>query len=183
MRTYIQWATAVPRDFQPLDATTPSHVRSLPRKPVPTRTSRLTGSSGWLADLIVQGVSFAGWDHVAILPESESVLRIAAWNDDPEDYPDGPDGHVWTFLDPAPDPRYGGQVNTRQLLTVYSDVPAQVEFWTGQATSGGPVEVRPWADFPMPDADVTFHGIWQTDEKFAAHRLVQTPHGWREWVR
>lgn len=178
----MQWATSSPGDYEAFDLTRIAQVRSLPKKPEPIATSQLDAAAGWIADVVVQGVSFSGWDHLSAAFPGGSALQVVAWNDDPVDYPDGPYGHVWTFHDPAPDPRYG-EVNTRQLLTVYADVPFQVAFWTGQRTSSGPVLVRPWSEFPMPAANVTLHGIWQSDDSWAAHVAVRTPHGWREWGR
>lgn len=183
MLVYVQWAKANPGDYEAYDLARIAQVRSLPKKPEPIASSQLDNLAGWLADVVVQGVSFAGWDHLSAAFPGGGVLRVLAWNDDPADYPNGPWGQVWDFADPAPDPRFGGQVNTRQSLTVYSDDPAIVAFWTGQTTSSGPVVVRPWAEFPTPAANVTLHGVWQTDESWELHRAVRTTHGWREWVR
>lgn len=182
MLVYIQWAKADPGDYVSFDLTRIQQVRGLPRKGVPSAASVIDNSDGWLADVLVQGVSFATWDHLSCAFPADGSFEVIAWNDDPEDYPDGPEGHVWRFFNPAPDPRYGGAVNTRQLLTVYTSVPALVAHWTGKATSGGPVTIRPWSEFPTPPSNVTFHGIWQPDSLYALHQQRRTLHGWREWV-
>ncbi len=181
MRVYIQWAKADPGDYVSLDLTRIQQVRSLPKKPVPTGQPTLDNNEGWLADVLVQGVSFSGVDHLSCAFPSDGSFEVMAWNDDPEDYPDGPEGYVWRFFNPTLDPRYG-EVNTRQLLTVYTSVPALIANWTGQSTSGGPVTVRPWSEFVIPPSNVTFHGVWQTDPLFELHRQRRTPHSWREWI-
>lgn len=183
MLVYVQWAKADPGDYEAFDLTRIQQVRNLPKKPPSATVPQLDNVAGWIADVVVQGVSFAGWDHLSAAFPGGTSLQVIAWNDDPVDYPDGPWGQVWTFHDPAPDPRYGGQVNTRQELTVYTDVPAQVAYWTGQTTSMGPVVVRPWAEFPTPQANLTLHGVWIDDALYELHRQRRTLHGWREWVR
>lgn len=182
MRIYIQWATSEPGDYEPYVLSRVRHARAIPRRSAPLGGETLDTAPGWIADVVVQGVSFAGNDHVAFAFPNSRDLAVITWNDDPEDYPEGPVGQVWTFHDPAPDSRYGGRVNTRQALAVYTDDPALVAFWTGQTTSLGPVVVRTWAEFPTPDAADTLHGIWQTDDLYARHRERRTLHGWQEWV-
>lgn len=182
MKVYIQWAMSSPEDYVAYELDRIQNVRGLPKKALPIGGEVLDNLPGWLADMVVQGVSFAGWDHVSVAFPGGGALSVIGWNDDPVDFPEGPYAHVWTFYSPAPDPRYGNAINTRQSLTVYTDVPEQVAHWTGQATTMGPVTIRPWSDFSVPASNVTLHGIWQADTSYEAHRAVRTAHGWREWV-
>lgn len=181
MLVYVQWAKAHPTDYDVYEIASMRDVRRLPRKGIPSGGETLDDNAGWLSDVVVQGVSFEGWDHASADFPAPGVLRVIVWNDDPVDYPDGPWAQVWDFHDPVPDARHG--VNTLQYLTVYTDVPALIAFWTGQSTTGGPVVVLPWADFPQPAANVTLHGIWVDDALYQQHLAVRTRHGWREWIK
>lgn len=182
MLVYIQWAKSSPEDYKAYEIASMQDVRRLPRKGIPSSGSTLDDTEGWVADAVVQGVSFAGFDHISAAFPGGGALAVIVWNDDPEDYPEGPSGYVWTFYPPAPDPRYGGEVNTVQTLTVYTDVLEQIAFWTGQTTTGGPVTVLPWASFPTPASNAALHGIWVEDALYELHRSLRTPHGWQEWV-
>lgn len=183
MLVYVQWAKATPGDYEAYDLSRIAQVRNLPKKPEPVATAILDNVAGWLADVVVQGISFAGFDHLSAAFPATGVLRVLAWNDDPVDYPEGPWAMVWDFHDPAPDPRYGGQVNTRQFLTVYTDRADLAAHWAAQTTSGGPVTVLPWAQFPTPAANVTLHGVWVEPTLYEQHRAARTLHGWQEWVK
>lgn len=182
MLVYIQWAKSSPEDYKAYDVGSMQDIRRLPRKGIPSGGSQVDNTEGWVADIVIQGVSFAGFDHISAAFPAAGVLRVFGWNDDPEDWPEGPFAQVWDFHAPAPDSRYGGEVNTKQYLTVYTDVPELVAFWTGQSTTGGPVTVLPWAQFPQPNANVTLHGIWVETTLYEQHKAARTLHGWREWI-
>jgi hypothetical protein len=179
---YIQWAKSQPEDYDAYEISSMQDVRRLPRKGIPSSGSNLDNNDGWVADLVVQGVSFAGYDHLSAAFPAAGVLRVFAWNDDPVDYPEGPSAYVWDFHPPTADPRYGGQTNTRQFLTVYTNVTSEIAAWTGQSTTGGAVTILPYASFPTPAANASLHGIWVEDTLYAQHKALRTLHGWREWI-
>ena len=183
MRVYVQWTHATPRDWVVLDVASGPNRRAwerLPSKPQPSGTELIDDAPGWVHSLNVQGVTFSGDDHYAVEPISGG-LRVTTWNDDPVDYPVGTrSAKVYEFLSPAPDARFGGQLNTRQTLTVFDERSPSP--WEGVEASGGPVVVRPWSEFVPPAASVTRHGIWLPDVLNEQHRAVQSPHGWPEWL-
>lgn len=180
MRLSIQWTLGTPGDWIDLDLLPNGPARrlweNLPTKPVPKGGETIDHQPGWLFNLNVQGVEFEGFDHCTARP-LDNGIEVTAWNDDPEDYPPGQRfAHVWTFLPLRADPRYGGQLNTEQYLTVYDEgMPSPHE---GHSTSGGPVVVRPWSEFVVPTTKV-IHGIWVSDELAAAHRAAKTERSWR----
>lgn len=181
MRISIQWTKLDPEDWIDIDVRNTGAARraweNLPAKPVPQSGEAIDNSPGWVFDVDVQGVRFSGFDHVTGRPLDDGI-EITAWNDDPEDYPPGERfAHVWQFFPLRSDSRYGGALNTHQLLTVYDErVPSPHE---GQSTSGGPVTVRPWSEFVIPTTK-TIHGIWVPDTLAEAHRNAKSLRGWRE---
>lgn len=181
MKVLLQWTKANPEDWVEIDLRGSGPLRraweNLPAKPLPVGGEVIDNTLGWLYNVNVQGVEFAGFDHYTGRPIDTGV-EITAWNDDPEDYPPGQRfAHVWTFRALRPDPRYGGQLNTDQSLTVYDERDPSP--FVGQSTSGGPVIVRPWSEFVIPGTRI-IHGIWVNDELAAAHRNVKSLRGWRE---
>jgi hypothetical protein len=181
----VQWATDPPANWQSVnvDATGSASRawRNLPSKPVPTGGETINAQTGWVYDLNVQGVTFAGYDHYAVEPVDQGV-RVTVWNDDPEDWPAGTrNAAVWTMLTPAMDARYG-QFNTRQGLTRYLEQGAPAQYFLPAEASLGPVVVRPWSEFSPPAANITRHGIWLSDELAANHVAAQALRGWRDWV-
>lgn len=181
MRVLVQWTKANPEDWIELEVgnTGPSRKAwdNLPAKPMPVGGETIDNTPGWVYAVNVQGVEFAGFDHVTGRPTATGV-EITAWNDDPADYPVGQRfAHVWDFRPLRPDPRYGGQLNTEQYLTVYDErVPSPHQ---GQSTSGGPVIVRPWSEFVIPSTKA-IHGIWVDDSLVEAHRSARALRGWRD---
>lgn len=194
MRLYVQWARVHPTDWEPVEIVSDADWHRLPSKPVPTGTETLDDQPGWLYDLNVQGVTFGGFDHVAVgvIPNG---VRVTSWNDDAQDDSEKI-AMVWEFEQPRHDPRVG-QVNTVQRLTVHDDTPDSR--WVGQSTSVGPVIVRPWSEFvpptgarhgvwlpsphPITPASVNerHRGIFRADDGPAAHRAARAFHGWEEW--
>jgi len=181
MRVLVQWTKASPEDWVELDVRNSGPFRraweNLPAKQVPVGGETIDNTPGWIYNVNIQGVEFAGFDHYTGRPLDNGV-EVTAWNDDPVDYPPGQRfAHVWTFLPLRPDPRYGGQLNTEQYLTVFDErVPSP---HSGQMTSGGPVIVRPWSEFVVPSTKA-IHGIWVPDTLAAAHRSVRSLRGWRD---
>lgn len=187
MRVLVQWTKANPEDWVELDIRDTPQLRRawerLSSKPEPQGGEAIDNNPGWIFDINVQGVLFAGHDHysVGLITSPEFGIRVTVWNDDPEDYPPGERyAQVFEFFEPAPDPRYGGQVNTRQRLTVYDErIPSP---WEGTKTSMGPVTVRPWSEFVPPSNALTRHGIWVDDSLLDQHKAVRSSRGWRDWV-
>ena len=108
-----------------------------------------------------------------------AAVAITAGNADPADGPAGTRwAQAWTFDKPRHDPKVGGRMNTRQLLTVYREGTAP---YLGASTTGGPIEYRPWSEFVAP-ADGVKHGIWTPDDLNERHFRAQAIHGWREWA-
>lgn len=175
MRVLIQWATSTATDWVAYDITRAADVRALPKKPSPTDSSVLDGQPGWIAAVNIQGIEFAGFDHIGF-GISGTALVVTCWNDDPADYPAGTRwGQVWTLDTPAPDPRFGGQVNTRQTLAWYCEA-------NSEPVLAGITGYQPFTAMPIPAANNTIHGVWVSDTQWDTLRTVRTPHGWREWV-
>lgn len=181
MKLLLQWTLADPTDWIEFDFTQLQQLRQLPKKALPDGTDLIDNNPGWVYAFNLQGIVFSGFDHYSARPLPPQGVEVICWNDDPEDYPDGPWAQVWQLRPLRSDPRYGGQTNTDQSLTVYTDDPAIVAFWTGQTTSGGPVTVLPWSEFVQPANNLTLHGVWVTDELAETHRARRSAHGWREW--
>lgn len=189
MKVYVQWTLKNPQNWVELDLNTASGVQrwaNLPKKPEPVGGEALDNFPGWTFDINIQGVCFYGFDHVALEPIALGGVRAYGWNTDIED----PDpqvrpyrwGEVWDLYPPAPDPNLGGQINTRQYKTIYSEVEAPD--FVGQRTAAAPVDLREWSDFTSPADALTRHGIWVPDEEnWKKHFEVRDQHGWREWVQ
>lgn len=173
VRVLVQWARSSPSDWVELNVRNSRDVRDLPRKPVPTASSVVDNSPGWLCAVNVQGIVFSGYDHLAIEPVGQA-LRVTGWCDDPEDHGDTRWGTSWLLEPPGPDPALNGAVNTRQTRTVWG-TPEVAEWFPG-------VEVLPWAEFVPPPSNLTRHGIWLPDDLFIAHNKGRSHHGWREWI-
>ena len=174
MLVYIQWAQRDPEDWFPVQH---QAFGALANRPVPTR--RLNDNApGYIQAICVQGVVLENWDHYGVEPVmvgTEPGIAVAGWNDDPEDGFTEPFGQRWTFLDPAPDPRLNGRINTRQSLDVYGPD------WYTQHWETTPNATRhPWSDF-QPPADVR-HGVWQSDRAYAQGQQTRSPRRWEEWV-
>lgn len=175
MKVYIQWAKAQAEDWQPLEVRSNQVIASLFKRGVPNANSRVDNQAGWICGLNCQGIDFSGYDHVAIevIPDG---LRITGWEDDSDDFGDTRWATEWTLRECKPDPRIGGRMNTDQSRRVFA-TPDAAEWFGGY----GP-DVLPWEDFALPPANLTFHGVWLSDDDYAAHQAARTPHGWREWV-
>ncbi len=178
MRLYLQWTLATPQDWLALDLDTSGPLRrvweKLPAKAEPVGGEIIDNLPGWGFDLNVQGVTFGGHDHYTVRPIAGG-LEVTVWDDDPAEFPPGQrEAQVWTFLDPAPDPAFGGAVNTRQSRVVYTEQP-------GKHAPDARTTIRPWSQFVIPTS-LVLHGIWVTDALLNQHVAVRQPHGWREWV-
>lgn len=173
MKLLFQWTLRNPTDWREIDS---SAFAALPRRaePNPGQTGDNNTQLGWLHALNVQGILFAGCDHYHVSEAGEAVV-VTVWNDDPVDFPPGTrHARVWTFLPPAPDPLFGGQVNTRQSQVVHTE--NQLAFLPAAQNT----TVLPWAVFAPPANPI--HGIWVSDAKEDEHRAVRSARGWREWA-
>lgn len=176
MRILVQWTTRTPHDYVEMDS---SDWAALPTKPVPVGGESLDEGEGWVADLVVQGVSFAGADHYAVEDLPGGALRVTTWTDDPDDYPqDQFWADVWTFLPLAPDPLLGGAWNTRQSHVWYARP------WNRRKFDGVSVdfEIRRLREFSPPPDAVVRHGISAPTGLYQRIERRRSFHGWREWT-
>ena len=124
MKVLYSWGTRNPGDWQQCDA---SEYRVLPNAGIPDRGARgdTDNTPGRLSDLMIQGVTFNGLDHVAVAPfldTGEDGVRVWAWNDDPADYPIGQRvARIWEFLPLAPDPTFGSGDRERLLNSIRNE--------------------------------------------------------------
>lgn len=178
MRVLIQWADEV-ADWVEYDINSVRDIRTLPTRPI--------------SGVNLQGVVFQSWDHLGVDwgadPEWGFAVRIGAWNDDVEDYPlNGvPWGVEYHFGTPAPDPAYGGAINTRQRAVRYAD-DAVLHALTG--TQWDTLALvwltdpnrRPWSEWQGFRANQTLDGVWVDDATNLAQQAARSNRGWREWV-
>ena len=182
MKVLYQWAQRDPAGWQSIDATLWATLPSRD-EPAPGQLGGQNNVLGWLANACVQGITCEGMDHVAIEAVTVGVevgVRLTIWNDDPDDYPlPERQGIVWTVLPLAADGNLGGAINTRQSCVRYcgGDRYARLSAAPPQNTT-----IRPWAEFIAPPAEITRHGVWLTDAKWAEHIAARTQWGWRHWV-
>ena len=179
MKLLIQWATDPPADWVEYDIVNANDYGSIPDKGEPTGGEVLDTAPGWVYAINVQGCIWQGWDHFAGDISGDGLVVIV-WKDDLV-------AEEWTFLSPKHVP-IEDRVNTDQALTVYTDDPDIIVARTGQTTAsstgvGRPVIVLPWADFSPPVPSSRWrHGFPLDETQQAAHKAVQSHHGWREWV-
>lgn len=180
MKVLVQWTKLNPEgwvEFEVRD--TQQHRRAwerLAKKGLPTGNETLDNNEGWVFDVNIQGIHFGGADHYAVEFLTDPVmgfgLRITTWNDDPEDWPVGTrTATEWTLYDPAPDPNFGGAINTRQFRRFWADDLVMFP------------DAMPFSEFVVPPDSITRHGIWVTSEKLTEHITVRGPvRGWTEWI-
>ena len=170
----------------------------LPKRPVPL-PGELGGQDntpGWIANVMVQGLTANGYDHVAVEALPADGVRLSMWNDDPVDWPGQRVAHIWTILPLAPDPTFGSGDRERLLNSVRNEQgisedrraevlahlndPAnyplntrqsQVIYADNVARYAGQ-DVRPWSEFVPPPEAVTRHGVMLTNEKWAEHLVA-----------
>lgn len=179
MEIWIQWSLADPRDWYKIDLTpTGPGAKAwehLPRRPEPKGGERIDNAMGWVYDVACQGIWMGGVDHIWAEPMSNGGIEVTAWNDDPEDFPEGTRwARVMTF---APD--------FTQTKTYYADAGAEVRA-LGPHIHSGPngvpheVEFLPWEDFDPPP--LALHGIWLPDELDRRHIEARRLPSWKEWL-
>lgn len=179
MRVYLQWALAVPEDWESFDVTGNAQIRNAAKKAEPTGGETLDQTPGWLVSANIQGVIVDGWDHVALEYEkigqgqsAEDKLTLTGWNDDPDDWPVGERwASRWTFLPVNPDG------TTRQTQQFYADAGGEQHTWLSANNT-----ILPFEDLPEVPSRNVFHGIWVTDQSYADHRAMRTTHGYADWM-
>lgn len=180
MRVGVQWSLASPTDWQWVEVTRRRpRWENLPHRSAPhgrAKDEQLDDQPGFVCALLCQGIVMRGFDHYAIEPITDPEwgegLRFTLWQDGP-DFDEGQRwATIWELFDPAPDPVFGGQVNTRQRRTVYAE-----------PGSGHPdPDALPFADFTPPAAEHVRHGVWMSDNQFVAHHRAAPARRWEEWV-
>lgn len=186
MKVGVQWSLAQPRDWTDIDLTVSGpgarRWRDLPKRPVPRGGETIDNQPGWIFAAVVDGVVFAGHDHLAFAPHPGGGVEVWCWTDDlADDETDYRFGEHWLIHPHRPDPAFGGQVNTHQVKTVYAEDLVDMARFFPQSTSGGPVELRPWSEWPAPDEALVRHGIWLDEALMRSHLVVARPRSWREW--
>jgi len=182
MRIVVQWATDPAAGWQHVQA---QAWRGLASKADPTGTTpTIDSSKGWINALGVQGVMFHA-DHYAVDWVSEGpekVTKVWKWLDHPVHAATGRVGYLWTFREYKLDSRRG-IFNTRQSCEVFAEGEAFAKAErTPRQTTMGQVPLRPFADFPFPDAALIRHGVTLPDELHAEHLAIQERMDWREWT-
>lgn len=180
MKVLYQWALKDPQDWQQIDA---KDFATLPKKPIPIQLGGQNNQLGWLADLMVQGVRFNGYDHIAVekvIIQNEEAVKVTCWNDDPQDYPIGQrQARVWTFLPLVPDAKLGGAINTRQSQIIYAEGERYVKLISNPPEN---TTIKLWFEFVPPPDSITRHGVWLTDQKWQEHLDTRIEWSWRHWV-
>lgn len=185
MKVLVQWASDSPGDYEEIDLNAGNRRnawRNLPKRPVPKGGERLD-EKGYVFDLVIDGIHFYGWDHVAVEPLGGGSVKVYGWTDDVDDDTFAYRwGEVWTLHPHRKDPLVGNQMNTHQIKTVYAEDLDDMGKFFPQVTTGGPVALRPWGEWTMPPEGATRHGIWVKDEAlwdrhFERRRVVT----WEEW--
>lgn len=172
MIIYLQWAMAVPQDWAAVDVTRDQQIRNAAKKAEPVGGEVLDNTPGWLIGANCQGITFNGYDHVAVQTLAGNGLKFTCWQDDPVDFPPGTRYAVrWDLMPPTFDVSING-INTVQQRTLWAEANA------GPGLEGA----LPWSQFVLPPANMTFHGIWVTDQQFQDHLNIRSFHGWREWI-
>lgn len=182
MQIYVQWARRNPQDYQPIGSESWSLTaqKADPTRGTPYELAELNQQPGWVAELSIQGIAFEGDHyHVKNLVDGSNGIVVTSWTDSPTFGPVGKRyAAVWTILPLTPDARFGGALNTRQLLTIYAEGARYQDYST---TPRENTTVKTWAEFVPPPAAEVRHGIWLSDAAWNAHTAVRTTHGWREW--
>lgn len=179
----MQWALAVPQDWQPYEITKVGDVRTLPRKGVPATGAVVDQTPGWVVGANVQGVIFEGWDHVGV-EYGSNLMTVKAWNDDSRSgwtvgkrY-----GQVWTFAPPAPDIKLKNAINTVQTCTWFGEGESDPVVLGGMLPVAFGGQLQPWTAFTATDARNTWHGIQLSQELWDAHVAARSTVGWTDWI-
>lgn len=182
MKILVQWTKNNVEGWREFDLRDTPQLRRLwerlPKLPEPAPGQTQTGDTeGWIFDINIQGIYFGGADHYAVELVTNDPrgfgLRVTTWSDDLDD-PQTLGNRTateWTLFDPAPDPVFGGAINTRQFR----------RFWAENLIRYP--DAIPFAQFTPPADAITRHGIWVSDQKVQEHLAARGPlRGWREWI-
>lgn len=152
MLLLVQFTRSSPRDWEEYEHTAWPFLPQLP-----------------IHALNVQGVVFEGYDHYAVEDGPEGSVVVSVWNDPTTN---GDPWQQWTIAPLAPDPAFGGLLNTRQTVQWFHDGPPLAV----------PGRQRGRAQFPTPPAGRQRHGKSVSDAAHAAHREARSVRGWHEWA-
>ncbi len=178
----MQWARASPGDWE---LATCAQVTAEAGAPVPDGTQVLQVTDRrYINCFNVQG-NLGRADHYAFVELADGGTEITQWDDDPDDW-DPADFIARRIVLPPlrADAALGGLINTAGRQTIYAGPRKLAELLTPRAngTIGyDNATIFPLSDFVEPDPSVTLHGIWMSDDLFAAHDQVTGLRGWREW--
>lgn len=205
MKICVQWTTNPAKDWVEMDS---ADWKSIPfkkeppadRQPIFRDTSGLGSpvigfsrpelvinkDPGWVCGVCVQGMVMDG-DHIAIV-EVEDGIEVSCWNDDLADPGSKlPNATVRRFYPELVDKTFqfssGGRMRLKGFkneLDLYMS-SEKIDKFDAPWTTSGQAKVFPYEDFVVPDADVTRHGIWMTNDLLDKH-LGFTPSGWRHWI-
>lgn len=170
MKILIQWSLLDPTDWIEIDS---SEWINLVKKPVPTGLDVVDTAEGWIHQINIQSVIFAGFDHYAI--EDSNPLKVICWSDDAGDE-DETYFHAreWIFHNLEFDSK----------LSIYNTKQSQI-FYSVQGTDNPPSQNtinKFWEEFVLPDEIITRHGIWTTDELDKQHREKVSKTTWQSWT-
>lgn len=175
MKLLIQWTTTKPTSWIEIDT---SEWTNLPKLPTPTGNEVITNQPGYIFQINIQGLMFAGFDHYAVI-DLGGFTRVVCWSDDSGDLHDITDtsyfhARVWNIYPLQWDEKLQC-MNTLQEQIIY-----------GPTTHESVDAVRKdWKDFQPPNDIYVRHGIWVSDKLNDAHRSVvdtSVRHGWRAWT-
>lgn len=179
MKIFVQWATDPPSGYVEMDS---SEWKNAPSKPLPDGTEMVDSQLGYVASLNVQGAQFYGYDHLAVIdiPATQDIL-VAAWKDDVEDMPTGE--HFARIV------RFGPPVIDRTSFVGYATVMSQQILCNPvvkeRFLSLGPLDkavLGDFVNFNKPKSSLIKHGVWLSDEMYAATEQKRTTHRWMEWI-
>lgn len=171
MKLLIQWTTLKPTDWEEIDST---EWTSLPKKAVPLGNEVISNEPGYIFQINIQGLMFAGFDHYAVI-DLGGFVRVVCWSDDPEDEPVSyRHAREWNIY-PLKYDETLKCINTLQEQIVYG------------ATTHNDLDVvyKDWDEFKTPNEIFVRHGIWVNKRLNDKHREVvskDVTHGWRAWT-
>lgn len=176
MKLLIQWTTKEPINWIEIDS---NDFKDLPKLPEPTGTETIDNNPGYIFQINIQGLMFAGFDHYAVI-DLGGFTRVVCWSDDPGDTAQGytPSDYrharVWNIYPLIYDQKLKS-MNTLQEQIIY-----------GPTTHENVDAVKySWEAFVPPNDIYVRHGIWVSEELNTAHREVvdtSLKSGWRAWT-
>ena len=171
MKLLIQWTTTNPTNWIEIDS---REWPQLPKAPLPKGGEKITEEPGYIFQLNIQGLMFAGFDHYAVI-DLGGFTKVICWSNDPEDEDESyRHARTWNIYPLQWDEKLQC-MNTLQEQIIY-----------GPTTHEDVDAVRrDWNEFKPPNDIYIRHGIWVDDELNNAHREVVSKgvdHGWRAWT-